>query len=210
MRSEAAEQEREQVEQNSMLLSSWLTRKLPPRDYLLRDIMHYIALDYLRRNRRRQNAVRDGRGGRNCFGSRVAELGGAAARRRVMYLDGELPAETFKERMDIVARQFGPDIDLYGYNRDILGDDEMPPLNTGRVKWLAKKPRAFQPEIIMFDRSCAFSREHGRRRKLGTYHADGAAVRAARSHNLAAPYGARHVERLRHQIANGKWTPSSA
>ena len=36
-----------------------------------------------------------------------------------MYLDGEMPAETFKERMELIAQRYGSDITLYGYNRDI-------------------------------------------------------------------------------------------
>ena len=41
---------------------------------------------------------------------------------RVMYLDGEMPAETFKERMQLIGQHCGQDIPLYGYNRDDLGD----------------------------------------------------------------------------------------
>ena len=38
-----------------------------------------------------------------------------------MYLDGEMPAETFKERMLLIAERYGSDIQLFGYNRDDLG-----------------------------------------------------------------------------------------
>jgi AAA domain len=138
---------------DELLLSSWLKLKLPLRDYLLGDIMSttsrwiiygetgvgktLFGMDM-------SGAIASGRGMLNWAGSGV--------KRRVMYLDGELPAETFKERMEIVARQYGPDIELYGYCRDILGDDDMPPLNKPEgVKWLEKECRTIQPEVIVFD-----------------------------------------------------------
>ena len=69
-----------------------------------------------------------------------------------MYLDGELPAETFKERMEIVARQYGPEIELYGYCRDILGDDDIPPLNKPEgAKWLERECQLIGPDVIVFD-----------------------------------------------------------
>jgi hypothetical protein len=40
-----------------------------------------------------------------------------------MYLDGELPMETVKERMQLIAARHGNDIEFYGYNREDLGDD---------------------------------------------------------------------------------------
>jgi hypothetical protein len=47
----------------------------------------------------------------------------------VLYFHGELPAETFKERMQFIASRYGADQKLYGYNRDVLPDGEMPPFN---------------------------------------------------------------------------------
>lgn len=143
----------EAQKRDDLLLSSWLKRELPPRDYLLGDIMSttsrwiiygetgvgktLFAMDMA-------GAIASGRGMLNWAGSGVT--------RRVMYSDGELPAETFKERMEIVARQYGPDIELYGYCRDILDDDDMPPLNKPEgVKWLEKECRTIQPEVIVFD-----------------------------------------------------------
>lgn len=52
---------------------------------------------------------------------------------RVMYLDGELPVETFKERMELIASLYGEDIPFYRYSReDLVG--VMPPLNTQEGK----------------------------------------------------------------------------
>jgi hypothetical protein len=146
-------QEREPEKRHDLLLSSWLKLKLPPRDYLLGDIMSttsrwiiygetgvgktLFGMDM-------SGAIASGRGMLNWAGSGVT--------RRVMYLDGELPAETFKERMEIVARQYGPDIELYRYCRDILGDDDMPPLNKPEgAKWLERECQLIWPDVIVFD-----------------------------------------------------------
>ena len=51
-----------------------------------------------------------------------------------MYLDGELPSETFKERMQLLASRYGASLELFGYNRDALGDDEMPPLISRKAR----------------------------------------------------------------------------
>ena len=71
---------------------------------------------------------------------------------RVMYLDGELPVETFKERMELVAGRYGEDIQFYGYNREALGDDGLPPLNTEAGQaWLRREIGAIKPDLIIFD-----------------------------------------------------------
>jgi hypothetical protein len=69
-----------------------------------------------------------------------------------MYLDGELPQETFKERMQLIAQRYGTDIQLYGYNREALGDEAMPPLNTipGQA-WLRREIDFIKPDVIFFD-----------------------------------------------------------
>jgi hypothetical protein len=36
----------------------------------------------------------------------------------VLYFDGELPAGTFKERMQFIAPRYGAEQKLYGYNPD--------------------------------------------------------------------------------------------
>ena len=71
---------------------------------------------------------------------------------RVMYLDGELPMETFKERIELLAKRYGADLQFYGYNREDLGDDGMPPLNTelGQA-WLRREIAAIKPDLIIFD-----------------------------------------------------------
>jgi hypothetical protein len=52
----------------------------------------------------------------------------------------------------VVAEQFGGDLKLWVYNRDVLPDGEMPPLNTEEgEKWLLKEIEAVKPDMIVFD-----------------------------------------------------------
>ena len=70
---------------------------------------------------------------------------------RVMYLDGELPAETLKERIESAAKLFG-EPQLYAYNRDRLTDTDLPPLNTPEGQnWLLAEIVAIKPDLIVFD-----------------------------------------------------------
>ena len=71
---------------------------------------------------------------------------------RVMFLDGELPVETLKERMELIAKRYGKDLPFYGYNREDLGFDGMPPLNTDAgQRWLRRETDAIKPDLIIFD-----------------------------------------------------------
>ena len=136
-----------------LLLAAWLTRELPLRDYLLGNVFCTTS---------RWLVFGDTGVGKTLFAFSIA---GAMAsksrflcwdegsrRARVMYLDGEMPAETFKERMQLVADEFGSDLVIFGYNRDVLGPDEMPPLNTPEGEaWLLRELEAVKPDVIIFD-----------------------------------------------------------
>ena len=109
-----------------LLLASWLTRDLPLRDYLLGDVVCSTS---------RWLIFGDTGIGKTLFALSMAGamasggsfLGWEGKRRaRVMYLDGEMPAETFKERMQLVADECGENISLCGYNREVLKPDESP------------------------------------------------------------------------------------
>jgi hypothetical protein len=143
----------EQAKRGALLLSSWLKLDIPPRDFLLGELLSTTsrwivygetgvgktlwALDLAA-------AIAAGEGFLNWEGS--------GKRRRVMYLDGELPAETFKERLQIIAQRYGHDLELYAYNRDVLSDGEMPPLNTPPgEKWLWREIDAVKPDVIVSD-----------------------------------------------------------
>ena len=97
-----------------LLLAAWLTRKLPLRDYLLGTVFCTTS---------RWLIFGDTGIGKTLFALSMAGamasgrsfLGWAGKRRaRVMYFDGEMPAETFKERMKLVADECGADLALYG------------------------------------------------------------------------------------------------
>ena len=81
-------------------------------------------------------------------------LGWAGRRKvRVMLIDGEMPSETFKERMELVAERHGRELEIYGYNRDWLGDErEIPPLDTDQGRqWLQHEIEIVKPDLIIFD-----------------------------------------------------------
>jgi hypothetical protein len=135
-----------------LLVESWITRDLPPRDYLIGNVISSTS---------RWLIFGDTGIGKTLFAMSMAGAMSAGlpflnwiGRRetRVMYLDGELPAETFKERMQLVARASSPSVQFYGYSREVMSPDDMPPLNTdlGRA-WLFKEIGAVKPDIIFFD-----------------------------------------------------------
>jgi hypothetical protein len=135
-----------------LLLSSWLKRELPLRDYLIGNVVCTTS---------RRLIFGDTGIGKTLFALSIAGamasgssyLGWEGKRRaRIMYLDGEMPAETFKERMQLVADEFGGDLVLFGHNRDDLGPEEMPPLNSpGGEAWLWREIEAVRPDVIFFD-----------------------------------------------------------
>ena len=103
-----------------LLVSSWLKKDLPPRDFLLGDILCTTS---------RWMIYGETGVGKTLFSG---DMGGAVAsgkgkllnwpvrrQARVMYIDGELPAETFKERIELIARKWGSDIPFYGYTATI-------------------------------------------------------------------------------------------
>jgi len=137
---------------DDLLVAAWRERELPPRDYLSGEVLCSTSRVLLN--------------GATGIGKTLFCLDWGAAiaagvdfldwkgrrRARVLYLDGELPAETFKERMELIGNRYGDDIALFGYSRDVLAPDEMPPLNTdtGRA-WLLREIETTQPDVIFFD-----------------------------------------------------------
>ena len=137
----------------NLLLSTWLSRQLPPRDFLLGNVLCTTS---------RWLIFGETGVGKTLFavdlagsvasGDSFLSWKGSGRSARVMYLDGEMPAETFKERMALIAQRYGSDITLYGYNRDILKDGDMPPLNTPEgEKWLWHEIDLIKPDLIVFD-----------------------------------------------------------
>jgi hypothetical protein len=140
----------DRADRASLLVQSWLNLKLPPRDYLLGDVLCttsrwliYGATGVGKTlfSLEMAGAIASGSPFLNWAGRRLS---------RLMYL--ELPAETFKERMQLVAEQYGAGIQLYGFSRDVLRYNEMPPLNTEEGEgWLENEIRLIQPDVIFFD-----------------------------------------------------------
>src|SRR5271165_7079220 len=132
-----------------LLLSAWLNRKLPPRDYLLSNVFCTTS---------RWLIFGDTGVGKTLFAMSMAGAMASGSpflawdrqrQARIMYLDGEMPAETFKERMQLIADEFGEDLTLFGYNRDDLGPEEMPPLNSPEGEaWLWREIEAVRPDVI--------------------------------------------------------------
>jgi AAA domain len=137
---------------DNLLLKSWLMRDIPPRDYLLGSLLCTTSRWLLfGETGVGKTLLACDIGGAIASGSPFLDWGGRR-RARVMYLDGEMPAETFKERMELIAQRYGDDIQFYGYNRDDLGDNQMPPLNEeDGEKWLMREIKAVQPDLIIFD-----------------------------------------------------------
>lgn len=138
-------------DRSDFLVTAWRKLNLPPRDYLLQNLMCSTS---------RWEIIGETGVGKTLF---CLELAFAIAMGanflnwqgvrpcRVMYLDGELPAETLKERIESAAKLFG-EPQLYAYNRDRLTDTDLPPLNTPNgQKWLLAEIDAVKPDLIVFD-----------------------------------------------------------
>jgi len=119
---------REHPDRTPLSVPEWRRRELPPRDYLLEGLLCSTS---------RWLLVGGTGVGKTLFSFDLA-FAVALGRDflvwkgvrpcRVMYLDGELPAETMQERINAAAELFGAEPPhLYVYNRDVLTDRDMPP-----------------------------------------------------------------------------------
>ena len=139
-------------QRRDLLVSAWRKRELPARDYLLDSALSTTA---------RWLISGDTGVGKTLL---ALELGFAMAAgadflkwkgvrsARVMYIDGEMPAETMKERIETAAAIYGNEVQLYAYNRDDLGPDAIPALNKPEGQtWLWREIEAVKPDAIIFD-----------------------------------------------------------
>ena len=166
-------------ERRALLVSAWRKRELPGRDYLLENVFCTTS---------RWLISGDTGIGKTLFANELGFAMGASANflnwhgvarslpPRIMYLDGEMPAETMKERIEEAATIYG-DVSMYVYNRDDLGPDAMPPLNRPEgQKWLWHEIETVKPDVIVFDSlMCLLAWAIQRRRDVGTVRAAGAA-----------------------------------
>lgn len=139
-------------DRHELLAASWLKRDLPSRDWMLEDLLcstsRWLIIG--------QTGVGKTLVGLDAAfaiaaGANFLTWKGSGAPRRVMYLDGELPAETLKERIQSAVAVYG-EADVWLYNRDVLEANDMGPLNTEvGQRWLLREISAVKPEVIVFD-----------------------------------------------------------
>jgi hypothetical protein len=139
-------------DRRDLLVAEWLKRQLPPRDFLLEGVLSTTSrwmisgdtgIGKTLLSLELGFAIAGGANFLNWNGVRPA---------RVMYLDGEMPAETMKERIEAAAAIFGGEVALFTYNRDDLGPNAMPPLNKPEgQKWLWREIDEVKPDLIIFD-----------------------------------------------------------
>ena len=135
-------------------LAAWLKKEMPPRDYLMGTVMcttsrwMIYAPTGLGKTLFALNmatAIAAGKDFLNWKGGRPC---------RVLYIDGEMPRETFKERTQQVANLYGENAQVFGLNRDSLQADseDIPPLNNDEGQaWLERQIDLYQPNVIIFD-----------------------------------------------------------
>ena len=143
-------------------LAAWLRKEMPPRDYLMGQVicttsrwMVYAptGLGKTLFSLNLSTAMAAGQNFLHWTGGRKS---------RVLYIDGEMPRETFKERMVQVAGLYGEDVTIFGLNRDSLQAEgkDIPPLNAlpeiedgvgAGIAWLEEQIAIFTPDVIVFD-----------------------------------------------------------
>jgi hypothetical protein len=139
-------------DRSDLLIAAWLKRQMPLRDFLLGSVFCTTSRWLIFGDTGvGKTLLATDIAGAMASGSPLLHWGGQRPA-RIMYLDGEMPAETFKERMELIAERYGSDIPFYGFNRDMLGDRAPPPLNTpAGQKWLWREIDAVLPDAIFFD-----------------------------------------------------------
>jgi hypothetical protein len=141
---------------DSITADAWDAKQLPPRDFMLGTALCTTS---------RWMVIGDTGVGKTLFvvslamavatGRPMLRWTGARAPRVVMYIDGELPAETFQERIRLAQQLYGAvGVTFYAYNLDELerGGQSFEPFNTeaGRA-WLEREIERVKPELIVFD-----------------------------------------------------------
>ena len=143
-------------ELEDLTAEAWKTKKLPRRDYLMGTALCTTS---------RWMIIGDTGVGKTLLGIAIAMAIAAnqqilnwkpCGRPRVtMYIDGELPAETFQERVRLPEALYGAaGVQFYGYNLEELEQkgQGFEPFNTqaGRA-WLEREIGRLKPDLIVFD-----------------------------------------------------------
>jgi hypothetical protein len=143
-------------ELEGLTADAWAAKQLPPRDHLMGTLLSTTS---------RWMVQGDTGVGKTLFVMAIA-MGAAANRqilnwapcgrkRRVMYVDGDMPAETFQERVKLMLALYGAaSVEFFAYNLDELEREgrAFEPFNTiaGRA-WLEREIERIKPDLIVFD-----------------------------------------------------------
>jgi hypothetical protein len=143
-------------ELEGLTAEAWAAKKLPPRDHLLGTLLSTTS---------RWMVQADTGTGKTLLVMAIA-MAVAANRqmlnwascgrpRRVMYIDGDLPAETCQDRVKLGFALYGAaGVEFYAYNLDELEREGkgFEPFNTaaGRA-WLEREIERVEPDLIVFD-----------------------------------------------------------
>jgi hypothetical protein len=137
---------------DELIAAQWIKREFPPKDLLLGEIICTTSrlLLYGPTGIGKTLVAMMMAGSMAAAQQFLNWLGQRHA--RIMYLDGEMPQETYQERTRMVTDRYGEDIQLFGYNWEALGPDGIPPLNTPMGQaWLWREIDAIKPDAIFFD-----------------------------------------------------------
>jgi hypothetical protein len=143
-------------ELESLTAEAWAAKKLPPRDHLMGTLLSTTS---------RWMVQADTGTGKTLLVMAIAMAVAANRRilhwascgrpRRVMYIDGDLPAETCQERVKLMLALYGAaGVKFFAYNLDQLEREGrgFEPFNTtaGRA-WLEREIERVKPDLIVFD-----------------------------------------------------------
>jgi hypothetical protein len=144
------------VDLDAVTAEAWMAKKLPPRDFLMGTALSTTS---------KWMIIGDTGVGKTLLGIAVAMIvaanqpllhwGAGGLPRVVMYIDGDMPAETFQERIKLAMQIYGAaGMAFYGYNLDELDRENkgFEPFNTpdGRA-WLEREIDRVRPDLIIFD-----------------------------------------------------------
>jgi hypothetical protein len=141
---------------DSLTVEAWEKKKLPPRDFLMGTALSTTS---------RWMIIGDTGVGKTLLAMSIGMIvaanqpllhwGPSGTPRIIMYIDGDMPAETFQERIKLAKTIYSAaGVDFYGYNLDELDREGkgFEPFNTqdGRA-WLEREIARINPDLIIFD-----------------------------------------------------------
>lgn len=132
-------------DRNELRVATWISRKLPPRDYLLGDILCTTSVGFSLAKRASVKRLL-----RLKWLQRSSEAPAFWVEQPaacVMYLDGEMPAETLKERIAVVALRYDACLVLPG-SLQILGTCASADPSRRRIRDQRQNPAYFKSRTL--------------------------------------------------------------